>query len=515
MPRQRLQIVCNLRGKYRRATLEGRPHLVVPGVILKEEVLNGSEGPVFYPADENKASAPKWNHIPIVVDHPKAGNKFVSARSPQWIDSRKVGLLFNTAADDAGKLSPEFWFDEERTKKVDRRVYDAIIHERPMEVSTGLEVDIVELEAETQHNGTKYKKTASNYSPDHLAVLPDKVGALPVSKGAGLFANEAKELPESTQQVLGRSAEEAVKLVGGVLTDNELSFGGVTSQLSDLLSAKFGDPGKYWPGSICEVYSDRVIFRKNYDYRSDGMWMIGYVVTDDNVSLTGEAEQVQRTVSYTTANESYTANEAGALAPVPKKETPPMPFDRKQHLTALIGNGGYGESDRTWLEALPDASLEKVRPVSATPPPAVPPPPPVVNQQPALPGGPLSMDQLKQILPPQFFAVHEQGQKALDRARQTYITKIKTDPNNRFSDAMLGNMDLDILAATAEMARDPATVVANGQDPRFVGGWAPDYMGAAAPIPGSGTQLANQEQPPEAEGLPLPTLDFAKARAAK
>lgn len=513
MPRQRLQLVINLRGKFRRATLEGRPHLVVPGVILKEEVLNGSEGPVFYPADQNKASANKWNHIPIVVDHPKVGNKFVSARSPQWVDSRKVGVLFNTQSDEEGKLSPEFWFDEERTKKIDQRVYDAIINEKPMEVSTGLEVEVTELKEEATFNGSKYKRTASNYEPDHLAVLPDKVGALPVAKGGGLFANESKEMPESVQQVLGRSAEETLSRIGGNLTNNELSFGDTTRQLSDLLSAKFGEPGKYWPGSVCEVYKDRVIFRKNYDYRADGLWMISYSSKDDEVSLTGDASQVERVVSYQAANETYTANEAGDLVPVPMKENL-MAFDKKAHLATLIGNGGYGETDRAWLEGLPDATLERIKPIPVAAPVVSPPTPapPVANQG-QLPAGPLTMEQLRAVLPPQFFTVHEQGQKALDKARAGYVEKIKANPRNVFSDAQLAAIsDLDTLAAMAQLAEQP---VANQQPTSpFLNGWQPDYLGAAAPIPGSG-QVANQgADPPEAEGLPLPSLQFPALNGA-
>lgn len=48
-------IILNIGGKFRREELEGRPHLVVPAVILKESVLNGSKGPIFYPAEEIEA----------------------------------------------------------------------------------------------------------------------------------------------------------------------------------------------------------------------------------------------------------------------------------------------------------------------------------------------------------------------------------------------------------------------------------------------------------------------------
>lgn len=504
-PRTYQRLLVNIQGDYRRDTLEGRPHLVVPCVMLKEGVISGSKGPVLYTAVENAASVPDWDHMPIVVDHPKEGDTFVSARSKQWIDSRKVGIILNTKHDE--KLSTECWFDEARTQQVDKRVYDAILNRKPMETSTGLGAFVDETPGEFA--GVAYSYVARNYKPDHLAVLPDSVGALSVAAGGGLFANAAKVQPESTQTVLSRSAVHALGTIGGGLTANELSFSRITSALCDLLSARFGVPGKYWDGWVSETYSDYCIF---YDGRSN-LFSIGYTTSGDEVSLSGDAVPVVREVVYkTTDGDTLVSNAAGSLTRVPKDSV----MDKKALINSLIANGTFAEADRAKLEATDEAVLKKF---SAPPPaPAAPPPAPaaatVANAAPAVPSGPLSMEQLKSILPPEFWAVHNQGQQALNATRERYTTKIKANPNNKFPDAMLANMSIEQLAATAELATpavpDPST--------QFLNGWTPDFAGAMAPFPDAGVignAATAANAPPEAAsgGLTLPSLDFSKPAA--
>lgn len=517
-------LIVNLKGKHRKDTLEGRPHLVVPCTMLKDDmVIEGSKGPILYPGIENKKSVPAWDHMPIVVDHPKSGSKFVSARSKQWIDARKVGIILNTAHD--GKLVTECWFDEARTKQIDKRVYDAIVNDQPMETSTGLGAEVEWNKG--RQNGKAYKGIARDYKPDHLAILPDAIGALSVAAGGGLFANMAT-MPEGTQTVLSRSAEKLLNQIKVEMLNNELSFSQTTSQLSDLLAAKLGQPGKYWSGYICEVYGDRVIFRDypstpGYDGPRDQLYLIEYTVEDDTVALKGDPKQVERVVRYETVdNEVLVSNEAGDLVPtaeivppVPTKESD-MAFDKKAHVSALITNGVIEESQRATFEALPDATVQamKVPAKPATPPtPEVKAEPVVANAAPAT--AKMSREEVVALLGPEFMEVHNQGQEALKTSKARYIEVIKANPNNKFSDEMLANMKLPQLAAMAELAR---TTTPTPADTGFVDGWHPDFSGMAAPAPGViGNQAAGGKKkgPPEGEkgGLKLPRMTFVTNEA--
>jgi len=165
--------------------LEGRPHYVVPVVMITEGVHNGSQGPLYYPADELRQTARYWDGKPVVVYHPDmytAG----SAGNPTVFNKQKVGTVFNTRFEH-GKLKADAWIDVQRVAQVDRRVFTAIQNQQPMEVSTGLFTDNVPQRG--NWNGKRFDAVARNYRPDHLAILPDQVGACSLADGAGLIRN--------------------------------------------------------------------------------------------------------------------------------------------------------------------------------------------------------------------------------------------------------------------------------------------------------------------------------------
>lgn len=180
---QLVQLTMNLApsGQVRQETFEGKTYLVVPVVMLTEGVHDGSQGPLFYPQHELSKFPASWNMKPLVVYHPKEG----TACSPDVIAKQGVGMLMNTTW--LGKLRSEAWIDEAKCNAVDYRVLAAIRNGNVMEVSTGLftENDTVS----GVWNGEQYVAVARNYRPDHLAILPDKIGACSVAKGAGLLRN--------------------------------------------------------------------------------------------------------------------------------------------------------------------------------------------------------------------------------------------------------------------------------------------------------------------------------------
>ncbi|MFW6154878.1 MAG: hypothetical protein ACOC95_06645 [Planctomycetota bacterium] len=166
--------------------LEGRDHWVCPVVLVVEGVLHGSQGPMFYGADVLRASARAWNGRPVVVYHPTMyGHSF--ADSPEVFNKQKIGVLFNTRFDHR-RLKAEAWLDQERVRTVDLRVHNAILKQRPMEVSTGL-IAFADDDSSGTWNGVPYQKTLTGMLPDHLAILPDQEGACSIEDGAGLMMN--------------------------------------------------------------------------------------------------------------------------------------------------------------------------------------------------------------------------------------------------------------------------------------------------------------------------------------
>jgi hypothetical protein len=180
------QITTNLAPAVRHETLNGKEHLVVPMVMITHGVHAGSNGPLYYPAKELAKLPVVWNMKPVVVYHPQANGQGVTATDPDVLAKQSVGVIMNTSWDaDAGKLRAEAWLDRDRLQAVDNRVLQAIEANTVMEVSTGLFTEN-DYEPGT-HDGQEYEFVARNYRPDHLAILPDKVGACSVADGAGLL----------------------------------------------------------------------------------------------------------------------------------------------------------------------------------------------------------------------------------------------------------------------------------------------------------------------------------------
>ena len=470
---QRLSLTLNAE-EHTKKMLNGRQHIVVPTVMIVDGVLNGSNGPGFYGPEENSKNVGAWDHIPLPVYHPTVNGEFVSAKNPDIVDKYSVGLTFNTRYED-GKLKTECWFDEEKTKAVDKRVYDAIVNKKSMEVSTGLFLEQVKQKG--VFNQSEYEWVAKNYKPDHLAILPDKLGACSVAQGAGLFANEF-QLAESTSQSLHRAIANAVKSIGvETITGNQLSFSQISRTLNDLLSSKFGEAGKYWEGYVVEVYSNYVVF---YD-KEYKLYAIEYTTTDTAVTLKGDAVSVSRVVKYVTeSGKSLIGNESNSLV----MENEEMAIDKKKLIDSLIANAesGYDEGDRAFLEKKSDTALEKLAKVTTvpvvneekkveTPPPVI----PVVNK------AEVSQEQILASLPKDWQEVYNHGKISLENARNGYIGQIMANTANVFTKEALATKSLDELAAIAKLAG--ATVVVPSEQTNngmFLNGFRPDHANYGA-----------------------------------
>lgn len=164
------------------ATLDGRTHLVVPVVALVAGVVNG----FLVEPDELRKFADAWNGRPIPIRHPQSGGDYVSANSPEIIERQVVGQFFNAHIVDGHKLVGDLWLD---IAKCEALGGDALATLRrleagqPVEVSTAYFADVNPTIG--NHNGQPYTGIQRNLRPDHLALLPDDVGACSWKDGCG------------------------------------------------------------------------------------------------------------------------------------------------------------------------------------------------------------------------------------------------------------------------------------------------------------------------------------------
>ena len=337
-------LAINRTGNYRKATLNGKEHYVVPVAMIVPGVLPGSKGKLFYPSEEIAKNYDAWNGMPLVVNHPMVNGRPVSARSATILESHGIGVVLNAKINSNHKLVAEGWFDIEKTNLIEPRIISAIERGEQIELSTGLFTENIPVKnaQAAVYNGKQYTHVAKNYRPDHLAILMDELGACSIKDGCGVgVLNSSKKkkndrcwegykptkgkkpYAEGSCEPLGNATsmrKDAGKFLpkkekctgcgklktkcecepvenlssGEETTVNELSYSELYPNLEKNLSAKF--PGAY----VQEVYRDYVIFR----YAST-LYQMGYSVDKktDLISLDSEMPTpVRKVTTYKTVD---------------------------------------------------------------------------------------------------------------------------------------------------------------------------------------------------------------------
>ena len=287
------KLVANLSNKVRTATLQGREYLVAPVSMLMPGVFSGSAGPILYAEPDIKASVTAWNAKPITIGHPELPNgDKVSGCTPESLDRLSVGMILNTKYNGKSKkLQAEAWFDVARLSQVPGAdtVHTALLANQKLEVSTGLIVEAIV--ANGTHEGKEFVATATNYKPDHLAIILDGEGAFSLKDGAGLLVNKSSKpaRPERTIRLVGnaKSLLEAVE--------------GVTKAVRDAYEVWSPDgPNTYV--YIEDVTASAVIFEMYDSSGEEKYYQQNYEISDGEVTLVGELKPVTKKVTYSVQN---------------------------------------------------------------------------------------------------------------------------------------------------------------------------------------------------------------------
>lgn len=246
-------------------SLDGKSYLTGSVVMAKEMVMNG----LMYPKEELKRAVPGWNGRPVTVGHPKSDDgAFITANDPKVLDETQIGFIFDAYYRDTdNKLTANVWLDASKLDKFPD-VREVIANEKMLEVSTGLFLDLVTEEG--VHNGKKYKGKAVNHLPDHLALLPNEVGACSVADGAGF------------------------PRVNVMLGTNEVTFRERSRLLRQALQAKLQSEYFY----IEEIFDASVVVYKGTE-GTDGLFAYDYTFDKETGTLTlGEGVEVFQKIEY-------------------------------------------------------------------------------------------------------------------------------------------------------------------------------------------------------------------------
>ncbi len=235
----------NSNPKVRFEMWNGKKHLVVPVVMIYEGVHAGSNGPLFYPRNEIEATYKQWENMPITLRHPSdASGDPVSASHPGILDKTGLGTVRNVRHD--SKLRAEAWFDDQRLERITPEVKKNLLANKHVEVSTGLYTD--NTDEMGLWKGKAYKAVARNYKPDHLAVLPDTVGACSVADGCGCL--------QTNETTTHEHEHKCSKCAEREILDNQQKGEDLEKRLS---------PVEWINRTDVDVEPDKYQFRKNKD----------------------------------------------------------------------------------------------------------------------------------------------------------------------------------------------------------------------------------------------------------
>lgn len=457
------RVVLNLEPLVRNDTMEGRDYVVCPAVILLEGVHSGSYGPIYYPEEEIRKTPEVWNHKPVVVYHPDAP----TACDPDILTNRKIGVMMNTKWD--GKLRTEVWLEEDRVKKVDNRIWEAVENKEMMELSTGLFGDLDNMKGEW--NGEEYDGILRNYRPDHLAILPDQVGACSMEDGAGFMCVNAENKELRISQSFADSLFPVLQAAGidtSKLVHMEMGHDEIRRQLADAVS--IADTFAW----VEEVYSDYFI------YDLDGkLFKQSYEVKEDKVSLNGISEPVVRVVTYEAVKNKKT------LKGVKMKEMIAFLINSKftgftKDDQELLENQDEAvlkrwKADAEYLEQEAVANEEKEEPKEE----------PVENEKEDQ--KPMTLNEYLDSTPAEFRSMVTEGIKTHNAEKAKCIETIMASPKNGYTKEMLDGKELSELRILANMLKKEETKTE-----------AYDFSGMADPVSNS-----DMEEP-----LGLPVMNF-------
>jgi hypothetical protein len=287
------KLIANLAtSKITERTLKGTKYIVAPVSMIVEGVWPGSQGAVYYEGGDIARSVPAWNHKPITIGHPTLPDGTqVSGTSPEALEKHSVGLVLNTRFNKkTKKLQAEAWFEVDRLSKVDggEIIHSALLANHKLEVSTGLFVDA--LIGNGSFNDKSYVAKATNYRPDHLAIILSGEGACSLKDGAGLLVNKAVKpsRPEAEPQLIGNAknlSEIVDKVRESVYQTHEVY--------------RDEEPSTY--AYVEAIYDSYVIFSTRTSGES-ATFKQNYAMENDSVKLLGEVIPVVRKVTYSVQN---------------------------------------------------------------------------------------------------------------------------------------------------------------------------------------------------------------------
>ena len=286
-------------------THDGQEYICAPCVAIVPGVLNEA----LVPLSVIEQTANAWNGAPIVINHPMNDEGVaISANDPDILANAGIGRLWYAGINE-GRLKVEAWIDVSKANELggDATVItDRLKNHEAIEVSTGYWA--VTREQKGVFNERDYTETTELIIPDHLAFLPNDIGACNWSDGCGVPRTNQALVdggdPSWYEQFMAgiQSLSKIVKSSDDNRHPHDLATNlTVTDQfiiLARLVAIEMEEAGvELWRWYIEDIEDGTVI-----------MWHDGKLMRrpferseTDDLRLVGEWEEVNRKTTFTSA----------------------------------------------------------------------------------------------------------------------------------------------------------------------------------------------------------------------
>lgn len=350
---------------------EGKPHIVVPVVMMVEGVHSGSQGPILHTSQELGHLPQSWNGVPVVIGHPQnQSGQYVSANSPDVIDQEKVGRVYNANFEN-GKLKAEAWLEVSKLQQVSPVALARIRQGLPLEVSIGVFTDTEEVTGE--FNGEQYAGIARNHRPDHLALLPGDIGACSVEDGCGIRVNSTNKNQNANEKVMTEEQVNELKRIAveNLIANSEISVNvqGLRERVDKIRSLVDSMDNEQKFHYLEEVYNDYFVYVRRMRNSSpvQETYLKQRYIIDDNgvVELVEGPVPVVKNVSYTPLNNNQFQHKRTKGGKTVDTNGKTSCFLGKVEKLIQSNQTHFTEGDKDWLLTQEESTLDKLMPKAA------------------------------------------------------------------------------------------------------------------------------------------------------
>jgi hypothetical protein len=468
-----------------RLTVHAREYLVAPAVLIVEGVLNQGfiAGAMLLPDH--------WESMPVCLDHPcDAAGEPISARDPVVLETWGIGHLDHARIGSGLRqhtpvqtLQADIWLDIARIEALGGAALQAMARIEAgevIELSTGFYAEAIP--AQGQAYGTLFTEILTNLQPDHLALLPNSIGACSLADGCGCprlnhagapcacpdrltctceespmpserprgwrgFVQLLREFvihesdpideenPDASTDTAPRPEETEAEAQTETMDEAALTAMRLDTELREALTGAFlrEQPTDYLP---CYIEGVDAVNQYCIIRHGDRLTRRYWTMTDGIVTLLPEVEDVQRESTFLTVPPTAPAPEGYAMA----LQAPPLTI--KMRVNALIQDGertGWTEKDRHILEQFDEVALLRL------------------EQQPLRPAQlrePTTLEEALQYVPAQFREPLFHATQAYETRKRKLIEVITANKLNPFAPDELASMPADRLEQLVIMAGD-------------------------------------------------------------